>query len=113
MKTQFSLDTSSFAGAANSTKALAEALEKAITTADNAINDLYSVWSGKGRNEFEKKYKIFEQQVSDIRTGLWDLYEDIVTAEEGYIQADTDAAKQIDGRQEGVLGLNQYDVKEE
>lgn len=113
MSGQFSLDTSSFADAANSTKQLAQDLEKAITAADKAINGLYGVWSGKGRNEFEKKYKIFEQQVADIRTGLWDLYEDIVAAEEGYIQADTDAAKQMAGTQSGVIGLDQYNVKEE
>ena len=46
----------------------------------------------------KKKYKIFEQQVADIKNGLWDLYEDIVSAEEDYIQADCDAAKKIDGK---------------
>lgn len=98
MQTQFKLDTSSFADSANSAKKLAETLEDAIANCDKAINALYFVWSGKGRNEFEKKYKIFEQQVADIKTGLWDLYEDIVTAEESYIQADCDSAKAIEGK---------------
>ena len=69
---------------------------------------LLKLWAGKGRNEFEKKYKIFEQQVADIKNGLWDLYEDIVAAEEGYIQADTDAAKAMDGVSEGGISLSDY-----
>lgn len=98
MQTEFSLDTSSFAESAEAAKKLAETLENAIADADRAINSLYDVWAGKGRNEFEKKYKIFEQQVADIKNGLWDLYEDIVNAEEEYIQADCDAAKKLDGK---------------
>lgn len=106
--TEFLLDTSSFAESAEATKKLAESLEDAIADADRDINSLYDVWAGKGRDEFEKKYKIFEQQVADIKNGLWDLYEDIVAAEEGYIQADTDAAKQLDGVQEGVITMSDY-----
>ena len=108
MQTNFSLDTSSFADSAKAAKKLAETLEDAIADADKAINSLYDIWVGKGRNEFEKKYKIFEQQVADIKNGLWDLYEDIVAAEEAYIQADTDAAKAMDGVSEGVITLSDY-----
>lgn len=98
MQTRFSLDTSSFSQSAVSAKKLAEDLETAISKCDKAINALYSTWAGKGRNEFEKKYKIFEQQVADIKNGLWDLYEEIVSAEESYIQADCDAAKAVSGK---------------
>ena len=73
----FKLDTSAFTESAEATKNLAETLEGAIAKTDKAINNLYDVWVGEGRNEFEKKYKIFEQQVADIKNGLWDLYEDI------------------------------------
>ena len=98
MQTEFNLDTSSFAEAAKATKELAESLGSAISEADKAINSLYDIWAGKGRDAFEKKYKIFEQQVADIKNGLWDLYEDLVSAEEAYIQADCDAAKKLDGK---------------
>ncbi len=109
MKTDgFKLDTSPFAESANATKKLATVLEEAIGNVDKAINSLYGDWSGKGRNEFEKKYKIFERQVGDIRVGLWDLYEDIVEAETYYIQADTDLAKSVDGVSEGGLALSDY-----
>lgn len=108
MQTQFKLDTSEFANCANASKDLANKLEDAILDCDKAINSLYYNWSGKTRNEFEKKYKLFEHQVADIKNGLWDLYEDIVAAEESYIQADTDAAKAIDGVSEGDISLEDY-----
>lgn len=98
LQTKFKLDTQAFSDAAESAKKLAEELEGAIAKTDRAINTLYGKWSGKGRNEFEKKYKIFEQQVADIRKGLWDLHDDIVTAEEEYIKADLESAKAQDGK---------------
>ena len=108
MQSDFKLDTSAFADSAEAAKKLAEKLENAIAKADKAIDSLYFVWAGKGRNEFEKKYKIFEQQVADIKNGLWDLYEDIVGAEVGYIQADTEAAKAKSGVSEGEISLSDY-----
>ena len=96
----FQLDTSSFADSANAAKKLAETLADAIEDCDTAIDNLYFSWAGMSRNEFEKKYHIFERQVKDIKTGLWDLYEDIVDAEEAYIQMDVDMAKEIEGSYE-------------
>ena len=49
----FKLDTSAFTESAEAAKILAETLEDAIAKADKAINNLYDVWAGKGRNEFE------------------------------------------------------------
>lgn len=106
MQTEFKLDTSRFSDCANSAKALAEKLEDAVLNCDTAINTLYVNWMGKTRNEFEKKYKIFEHQVTDIKNGLWDLYEDIVAAEESYIQADTNMAKEREGVTEGHATLS-------
>ena len=89
----FSLDTSSFAESAKAASALATSLSDAISEADKAVNRMLDSWVGKGRNEFQKKYHIFEQQVTDLKHGLWDLYEAIISAEEAYILADTEAAK--------------------
>lgn len=93
MASDFLLDTSSFKDAANDAKELAEKLEGLITDIDTTINNVFNNWSGLGRNEFQKKYKIFESQIGDIKNGLWDLYEDIVTAETSYLEADLEAAK--------------------
>lgn len=106
MQTDFKLDTSKFSTSANSAKKLAEKLEDAMHECDSAINVLYNDWTGIARNEFEKKYKIFEHQVTDIKNSLWDLYEDIVAAEESYIQGDTDLAKKLDGVTEGHATLS-------
>lgn len=96
----FQLNTESFADSANAAKKLAETLGEAIENCDNAVDNLYFSWAGISRNEFEKKYHIFERQVKDIKTGLWELYEDIVKSEEAYIQADVDMAKQVEGSYE-------------
>lgn len=93
----FKLDTSAFAESANATKALTEELDTVIEKTDNAVNALFDSWAGQGRNTFEKKYHIFERQISDIRTGLWDLYEDIIEAEKSYIETDLKSEKSIDG----------------
>ena len=50
--------------------------------------------------QFEKKYHIFEQQFTDLKNSLWDIYESIVAAENSYIQGDVDSAKQLDGKTE-------------
>ena len=97
MGQDFKLDTSAFANSANATKKLAEKLDEVIEKTDNAVDALFDSWAGQGRNAFEKKYHIFERQISDIRTGLWDLYEDIVEAEEKYIETDLKSEKGIDG----------------
>ena len=110
MQTNFKLDTSKFASAANATERLANTLETAIDKTDSAINKLYFRWSGKSRNEFEKKYNIFEHQIEDIRRGIWDLREDIISAETDYIQADTDMAKKMEGASEGGTSYS-YDGK--
>ena len=105
---KFKLDTSAFANAANSAKTLADELENVILDCSNEVNLAYSDWSGETRNEFEKKYKIFDSQATDIKNGLWDLYEDLVAAEESYIQADTDIAKKLGGVSEGNISLKDY-----
>lgn len=97
MAQSFKLDTSAFAKSANATKKLTEQLDAVIEKVDNSVDELFGSWVGKGRNAFEKEYHIFERQMSDVRNGLWDLYEDIVGAEEAYIQQDLENAKEHAG----------------
>lgn len=94
----FELNTKSFSEVAHTAKALAEKLEDAHKECDKSIDAAYFSWAGKGRNEFEKKYHVFEQQFSDLKNSLWDIYESIVAAENSYIQGDVDSAKQLDGK---------------
>ncbi len=94
----FKLNTEKFSSIAHKAKKLAEKLEDAHTVCDKNIDTAYFSWAGKGRNEFEKKYRIFEQQFSDLKNSLWDVYESIIAAENSYIQGDVDSAKQLDGK---------------
>lgn len=96
----FKLNTEKFSAAAHTAKELAEKLEDVHKECDKNIDTAYFSWAGKGRNEFEKKYHIFEQQFTDLKNSLWDIYESIVAAESSYIQGDVDSAKQLDGKTE-------------
>ena len=42
-------------------------------------------------------HAILDQQFSDIVDDTMNMYEEILAKEEAYIQADTDAAKQLEG----------------
>ena len=64
---------------------------------ERARDDLLKTWVGKGRNEFEKQFRLLDQQFSDIVDDTMDTYEAILKAEGDYIQLDTDLAKQADG----------------
>lgn len=94
---EFKLDTKHFSEIAEKCKSLYESLQESRNSLENVKNDLLFTWAGKGRNEFEKQYRLLNQQFSDIIDDTKDMYEKIIAAEESYIQADTDAAKQRDG----------------
>ena len=94
---EFTLDTSSMAATAEHCKKLYETLQDWRTDMEEKKNQLLWTWIGKGRNEFEKQYRLLNQQLSDIIDDTKDMYEKIIDAEEAYIQADVDAAKQADG----------------
>lgn len=93
----FDLDTKSFATAAKNCKSLAEKMQNTKFELSREKNAVLGSWVGEGRNTFEKKYRLLEKQFNDINEQLWAVYENIVNAEVAYIQADTDAAKRIDG----------------
>lgn len=93
----FKLDTSNFASTAKSCQELYQRLQDYRNELEHAKNALLATWAGEGRNEFEKQYRLLNQQFSDIIDDTKDMYEKIISAEESYIQADTDAAKQESG----------------
>lgn len=93
----FELDTKSMSATAEQCKQLAEKMRDLRSDLEHVKNDLLSSWAGYGRNEFEKQYRLLNQQFSDIIDDTWDMYEKIIASEESYIQADVDAAKAIDG----------------
>ena len=100
----FSLDTKNMGEAAAKCKTLAEKMQELKKDLEESKNSLLWVWTGKARNEFEKTWRLLQQQFGDITADLWDMYESILEAEEAYIQVDVNFAKQEDDRDNRVYG---------
>lgn len=94
----FELDTKSFETIIDESRELAEQLRTLKYDLDEAKNTLMWSWEGEARNTFEKKYRLLSQQLGDLKDDTWTIYEDIIAAEEAYIQADTNLAKMLDGK---------------
>lgn len=94
----FNLKTESMGKAAEKCKIMAEKMRGLKDELVRAKDSLLSVWVGEGRNAFEKQFRLLLQQFSDIIDDTWDMYEEIIREEGEYIQADTDAAKKLDGK---------------
>ncbi len=98
----FTLKTESMGEAAKQCKEMAEKMRGLKGDLVSAKDSLLSVWVGDGRNAFEKQFRLLLQQFSDIIDDTWDMYEEIIREEGEYIQADTDAAKKLDGKDSRV-----------
>ena len=93
----FQLNTDNMAATAEQCKPLADKMSALRAELREAKDLLLFTWVGEGRNEFEKQFRLLDQQFSDIVDDTINMYEEILTKEEAYIQADTDAAKQLEG----------------
>lgn len=95
---EFRLDTASFDEAAKLCKTLAEKMGNLKNDMDGMKANLMFSWAGAGRNMFEKKYRVLSQQFGDLSDDLRDISESIYDMEQEYIQADTDLAKALEGK---------------
>ena len=94
----FKLYTGSMDAAASACQQLGDKTKQLKDDLTNAETTLLFYWEGKGRNEFEKQFRLLKEQLGDISTTLMETAEKILTAEQTYLQADTDAAKALDGK---------------
>lgn len=94
----FSLDTSNFDAVIEKARKLADKMATLKNEMDGQKSNLLFSWAGNGRNTFEKKYRLFSQQFGDLKDDLYEIAESLLEIEEKYIQADTDAAKALDGK---------------
>lgn len=94
----FSLDTSNFDAVIEKARTLADKMATLRNEMDGLKSNLMFSWAGNGRNTFEKKYRLFSQQFGDLKDDLFEIAESLLEIEEKYIQADTDAAKALDGK---------------
>lgn len=87
------IDTSNFPDALESIKTMAKEMEDIVDNLNGYKETLLKNWVGKGRNQFEKTYKVMLRKLEDGRDVTWDMYEDLISAQEELIQADVDIAK--------------------
>ena len=93
----FTLNTKNMAQTAEQCKSMADKMSALRAELREAKDSLLFTWAGEGRDEFEKQFRLLDQQFSDIVDDTMNMYEEILAKEEAYIQADTDAAKQMAG----------------
>ena len=94
---EFSLDTGNFEETINKADDLADKMSDLKNHLDELNNMLMLSWTGKGRNTFEKKYRLLSQQFGDLRDELRDFTEKLKDMEQVYLQADVDISKSLAG----------------
>lgn len=94
---EFNLDTKRMSDATQKCETLVKKMRDLRSELEKTKNDLLFSWAGYGRNEFEKQYRILNQQFSDMIDDTWEMYENLIAAEESYIAADVEAQKALDG----------------
>lgn len=99
----FVLDTSSMDAAASKCQELSHKMKLLKDELINEETKLLFCWEGKGRNEFEKQFRLLKNQLGDISDTLMETGEKILNAEQSYIQTDTDAAKSLEGISRGNI----------
>lgn len=99
----FVLNTSSMDESAKSCQELAEGMKALKDNLSSAETTLLFYWEGKGCDEFEKQFRLLKEQLGDITDTLMETAEKILTAEERYILADTNAAKLEVGISKGEI----------
>lgn len=89
------VDTKNFPNAIKAIETMAKEMEDVVSTMDDYKGLLLENWVGKGRNQFENSYRIIRRKLNDGADMTWDFYEDLVSAEETFIQNDIDVANGI------------------
>lgn len=87
------IDTSNFPEALRSIETMAKSMETVVDNLNDYKAEIIANWVGKGRNQFEKSYNVLLRKLKDGTDITWDVYENLIKAQEELIQADVDAAK--------------------
>ena len=94
---EFKLNTDAIANVEVSVQKVVDQLENLKKNVDAYKANMLQDWVGEGRNEFEKTYNIISRKFTDQIDCAWDLYEELITAHEAYIQTDVNSAKTEEG----------------
>lgn len=96
---EFKLDTSNMTKAAEECKKLSNEMIDIRRRLEQTEVDMINSWIGEGSAAFQKKFHVVIQQLKDLKDELTVITEDILTAQESYIQTDVEAAKTLEGVQ--------------
>lgn len=89
------LYTGEFSDAIDAFKEGIKEYNRIRTDVERTTNTLFTNWSGKGKTQFEKDYRIIYQQLEDIEDIMYELYNALIEAEATYIKADEATAKAL------------------
>ena len=109
---EFRLDVSHMSDTAERCKKLAQLMQDMRQTIEDYEVEMINSWLGEGAKEFGKKFYRVIQQFKDLRGELDTIAENILTAQEAYIQTDMDLAKTLEGVQELGTAHEQAALKE-
>ncbi len=93
----FYLNTANMDAVIAKVQGIARIMEDAKEEYQDAITELTDGWIGKSRVMFDKRSAQLLRTLTDLSQSFFEIGEELLTASESYMQADTDAAKAIDG----------------
>ncbi len=102
----FYLDTSKMDGVIGNIQQLAKTTEDMRGTFQKAITNTATDWSGEARTMFDKKAHMLMQQLTDVSQSLFDIAETLINTATAYMEVDTQAAKEQDGKTERVWSVD-------
>ena len=94
------LDTDAMYAAVQAYDNAVRVYEKSANDMKRIIERVLGTWEGIGRDEFEKDYRTFAFQLSDLMDVLMDLRKGLVDAETTFIETDAEIGKEIACSQE-------------
>lgn len=89
------IDTTNFPQAIKAIEKMAKSMRDLVDSVADYKTAILKNWVGDGRNQFEKTYTYVHRKLNDGCESTWDVYENLLSAEERLIQNDVDVANGI------------------
>lgn len=96
---EFDLYTGNFQTTIHNLKSMYNTMTNLKCDLDSMEMRLLASWEGEGRNTFQKKYRVVLQTLKDINADMQKIADEILDAENAYLEADMKCAKSTEGVQ--------------
>ena len=96
---EFDLYTGNFQTTVDNLKKMYKTMTNLKCDLDDMEMRLLMSWEGEGRNTFQKKYRVVIQSLKDINADMQKIADEILDAEQAYLEADMKCAKMVEGTQ--------------